>query len=74
MITIYGKEDCPYCEAAQMLMEARGLEFEYKDMKSDPEVFDEVTKRLGGIPPRLAPQIFDGEVYVGGFDKAKDYF
>jgi glutaredoxin len=37
MITIYGKDYCPYCDAAKGLAETLGAEYEYIDVFSSPE-------------------------------------
>ena len=35
MISIYGKDFCPYCDRAVALCEQKGLEFEYKKLGRD---------------------------------------
>lgn len=74
---VYGKPNCPYCEKAKNLLDSKKLGYVYKDVTSDSQALGEmtfkVTKNLGA-PPRTVPQIFKGDLYIGGFDKLQDSF
>lgn len=65
-VTVYGNETCPYCGAARMLLTRRGIEFSEKLVSQDPQAFDEMIRRSGR---RTVPQIFVGDVHVGGYDE-----
>ena len=65
-VTIYGDEFCAYCAAARMLFTRKGIRFDDIIVSRDPARFDEMQARSGGR--RTVPQIFVGDVHVGGFD------
>jgi glutaredoxin len=69
--TVYGIDNCPFCDNAVSLLNARKIEFDYKKVPDDIAQED-VGKELG-LPMRTAPFItyFNGEkeVYVGGFQQ-----
>ena len=65
-VVIYGDEFCAYCAAARMLFTKKGVKFEDVLVSRDPARFDEMQARSGGR--RSVPQIFVGDVHVGGFD------
>ena len=65
-VVIYGDEYCAYCAAARMLFTRKGIRFEDILVSRDPARFDEMQARSGGR--RSVPQVFVGDVHVGGFD------
>ena len=65
-VVIYGDEYCAYCAAARMLFTRKGIPFEDVVVSRDPARFEEMQARSGGR--RTVPQIFVGDVHVGGFD------
>ena len=65
-VVIYGDEFCAYCAAARMLFTKKGVRFEDVLVSRDPDRFDEMQVRSGGR--RTVPQVFVGDVHVGGFD------
>jgi glutaredoxin 3 len=65
-VVIYGDEYCAYCAAARMLFTQKGVRFEDILVTRDPDRFDEMQARSGGR--RTVPQVFVGDVHVGGFD------
>lgn len=68
-IVMYSTAVCPYCQAAERLLKARGAtEIEKIRIDLDPAKFDEMLERTGGR--RTVPQIFIGDTHVGGFDDA----
>jgi glutaredoxin 3 len=66
-VVIYGDEFCAYCAAARMLLTKKGVKFDDVLVSRDPARFDEMLARSGGR--RTVPQIFIGDVHVGGFDE-----
>ena len=63
-VIIYGKDNCPYCDAAQRLCEQVGLSYEYKKLGRD---FDALEMAEVFPKARSFPQIiFDG-VKIGGY-------
>ncbi|HEY3638691.1 MAG TPA: glutaredoxin 3 [Rhizomicrobium sp.] len=65
-ITIYTTPICPYCVRAKELLKKKGAEFEEVDVFMDMAARAEMQARAGGC--RTVPQIFIGEVHVGGSD------
>jgi glutaredoxin 3 len=65
-VVIYGDEYCAYCAAARMLFTRKGVPFEDVVVSRDPARFDEMLAKSGGR--RTVPQVFIGDVHVGGFD------
>lgn len=65
-ITVYGNETCAYCAAARMLLTRKGVKFEDVVVSRDTLKRVEMERRSG---QRSVPQIFIGDVHVGGFDE-----
>ncbi|WP_144173925.1 glutaredoxin 3 [Pseudomonas sp. Kh13] len=64
-VTIYTTQHCPYCVSAKRLLSNKGvipLEF---DIEDSPQYLAEMLQRSRR---RTVPQIFVGDVHVGGFD------
>ena len=64
MITIYTKNYCPYCKAAEALLDSLKVKYENIDITDKPELTDELAKKSGML---TVPQIFVGEKCLGGF-------
>ena len=65
-IRMYSTAVCPYCQRAEMLLKSKGVaEIEKIRIDLDPARRDEMMQRTGR---RTVPQIYIGEVHVGGFD------
>ena len=65
-ISMYTTGVCPYCQRAEMLLKARGVtEIEKIRVDLEPARLSEMMERTGR---RSVPQIYIGEVHVGGFD------
>ncbi|WP_421696164.1 glutaredoxin 3 [Aestuariivirga sp.] len=64
-ITIYTTPYCPYCHAAKALLKKKGAPFEEIDVQ-DPTLRHQMMIRASGR--RTVPQIFIGEMHVGGSD------
>ncbi len=65
-VVIYGDEYCAYCAATRMLFTRKGIPFDDVLVSRDPARFDEMLAKSGGR--RTIPQVFIGDVHVGGFD------
>lgn len=63
-VTIYTRMMCGYCSAAKSLLERKGIKFRELDATFEPGLRSEMIERSGGA--RTFPQIFVGEVHVGG--------
>lgn len=65
-ILIYSTRFCPYCVRARSLLERKQVSFKEIKIDEDPAEFAAMLQRSGGR--RTVPQIFIGDVHVGGFD------
>ena len=63
-IVVYTARPCGYCSHAKSLLKTLDLPFEEIDLTGDYEARQELMQRTG---QRTVPQIFVGEVHVGGF-------
>ncbi len=64
-VVMYATGWCPYCERARGLLTRKGVAFEEIDIDAEPARRAEMMTRSGR---RTVPQIFIGEVHVGGCD------
>ncbi|MFT4002972.1 MAG: glutaredoxin 3 [Rhizobium sp.] len=65
-VTIYTRQFCGYCARAKSLLESKGVAFVEHDATDKPELRQEMISRANG---RMTfPQIFVGDVHVGGCD------
>ena len=63
-ITVYTRDNCPYCVRAKRLLDKKGFSFE------EVNVGDDDTRRLWLVEKsgqQTLPQIFAGERSLGGF-------
>jgi glutaredoxin 3 len=66
-VVMYSTAVCPYCNAAERLLKARGVELiDKRRIDLNPAERDEMMLRSNGR--RSVPQIFIGTTHVGGFD------
>lgn len=65
-VEIYTTPICPYCHAAKRLLQKKGVAFAEIDVSRDPAQREAMIQRAKGR--RTVPQIFIGEVHVGGCD------
>ncbi len=64
-IKVYTGNLCPYCTMAKKLLERKGLSYQEINVDSQPGLRQELMKKT---KRRTVPQIFIGDVHVGGFD------
>ena len=65
MVYIYGKNGCPYTQAARDDYERRGIPFEYVNVKKDPSQLTRMLEYSQGR--REVPVIVDGAQITIGF-------
>ncbi|MFN3280595.1 MAG: glutaredoxin 3 [Tabrizicola sp.] len=65
-VEIYTTPICPYCHAAKRLLQKKGVAFSEIDVSRDPALREAMVHRAKGR--RTVPQIFVGDVHVGGCD------
>jgi glutaredoxin 3 len=64
-VVMYATSWCPYCERARALFARKQVAFEEIDIDAAPQRRQEMMTRSGR---RTVPQIFVGDVHVGGCD------
>lgn len=62
---MYGTDTCAYCGAARMLLTKKRVAFEEVLVNRDAEALAEMRERTERTS---VPQVFIGDVHVGGFD------
>ncbi len=65
-VEIYTTPICGYCAMAKRLLDSKGVAFTEIDVMSNPEAKTTMMQRANG--GRTVPQIFVGDVHVGGSD------
>ncbi len=65
-VVIYTAARCPYCHMAKELLASKGAVYEEIDVTDKPDLRTAMTAKAGGR--RTVPQIWVGEVHVGGCD------
>lgn len=65
-VEIYTTRYCPYCTSAKALLKRKGVTFKEIDLAGNWELRDDMIQRANGRT--TVPQIFIGEVHVGGSD------
>ena len=66
-ITMYSGDPCPYCGAAKAVLKSKNIEIEEFDIWKDATKAKEMLQRTNG--KRTIPQMFVGDVYIGGNDE-----
>ena len=66
-IVIYTTAYCPYCHRAKRLLARKNAAFEEIDVSGDWAARDRLVAKAGGLT--TVPQIWIGEVHVGGSDE-----
>jgi glutaredoxin 3 len=64
-VVIYTTTQCGYCRSAKAWFSTRGVSFSEVDVSGDDEARQALVERSGG--QRTVPQIFVGDVHVGGY-------
>ena len=67
-IVVYTAVPCGYCNAAKSLLNRLDLPFEERDLTGDRTARMDLMQQTG---QRTVPQIFVGEVHVGGFTELR---
>ena len=63
MITVYSKNNCPYCVQAKNLLKSKGVAFEEINIEEQPEAREFILAE----GHRTLPQIYqDGKILVAG--------
>ena len=62
---MYTTAVCPYCQMAERLLTAKGVEIDKVRIDLDPARRSEMMEKTGR---RTVPQIYIGDTHVGGYD------
>ena len=65
-VEIYTSPLCGFCHAAKRLLTQKGVSFSEVDVLANPDRKPEMIQRAEG--GRTVPQIFIGDIHVGGCD------
>lgn len=65
-VTIYTRKLCGFCSAAKSLLKKKQVEFQEFDATFDPALKKEMIQKANG--GSTFPQIFIGDIHVGGCD------
>ena len=69
MITIYSKNNCPFCTKAKALLEIKGIEYTEVNIEQDADA----RQRLVEAGARTVPQIYINEQLLpGGYNGLAD--
>ena len=64
MITVYSKNNCPFCDRAKALLESKGVEYKVVNIEETTDAREFLVDQ--GL--RSVPQIFnDGVLLAGGY-------
>lgn len=66
-VVMYSTNWCGYCQRARNLLERKGVTVREIKLDDEPEQRPVMLQRTGGL--RTVPQIFIGELHVGGYDE-----
>ena len=69
MVQVFSFQSCPYCEKLKRYLDARGVEYEVRDIELDDTAREECEKISGDLAVPVTT--IDGKNYVVGFDKKK---
>ncbi len=69
-VTIYTTQFCGFCHAAKRLLTTKGVEFTEIDVNQQPGKRQEMMALAHGR--HTVPQIFVGDIHVGGCDDLYD--
>ena len=64
-IIVYSGRLCTYCNAAKRLLDKKGVQYNEIMVDNDPALREEMEQRS---KRNTVPQIFIGDIHVGGFD------
>lgn len=64
-ILIYTSNLCPYCTMAKRLLDKKGATYSEINVDSKPGLREEMMQKTRR---RTVPQIYIGDLHVGGFD------
>lgn len=72
-VTIYSKDNCPWCDKAKALLESKGVP--YKELKfnidySREQLAEKIPFNYNKV---TVPQIFFGKDHIGGYEDLREF-
>lgn len=64
-VIVYGKDSCPYTTKARNELADRGMEVDYRNVKKDPSLLDEMLRWSKGA--REVPVVVEGDQVTIGW-------
>lgn len=65
-ITMYSSQGCGFCQSAERLLQRKGVaQINKISVDAEPDLWQAIMARTGR---RTVPQIYIGDLHVGGFD------
>ena len=69
MFKVFTQEACSYCELAKIILMENDISFEVINIKDNAQAL--AVLRLKNL--RTVPQIWDGDLHIGGYEDLKKY-
>lgn len=69
MYKVYSQDRCSYCELAKITLMERNIEFEEINLNENAEA----KAFIKGSGYKTVPQIWFGELYIGGYTELKKH-
>lgn len=69
LYTIYTQNSCGYCHLAKNLLKEHNIAFIEISLEHDQDA----RKMLKEMKCRTVPQIFDGELHIGGYTELRSF-
>ncbi|KJS09421.1 MAG: glutaredoxin [Hoeflea sp. BRH_c9] len=66
-VTLYTRQFCGFCTAAKRLLDSKGVSYTEHDATFSPDLRQQMIAKANGRT--TFPQIFIGDVHVGGCDE-----
>ena len=70
-VVIYTRRFCGFCSAAKRLLDGKGVSYVEHDATANPDLRVEMIERANGR--HTFPQIFIGDIHVGGFNELSQW-
>ncbi|MBR1804990.1 MAG: glutaredoxin family protein [Selenomonadaceae bacterium] len=67
MVKVYSFDGCPWCDKVKKFLDAKGIEYEVRDVEEDDQAAAECQKISGDLTVPVTT--VDGVNYVLGFNK-----
>jgi glutaredoxin 3 len=76
-VTFFSKDFCPYCDAAKNLLSKLHVKYQELNIDASDCPYDSADVRqhlVEGFDVRTFPQVFIGNLHIGGYDELRSVF